>query len=276
MAWRRAICPTNRSPLPVKATTDGGILLPSALTRTFGSPPSMTATTELVVPRSIPTTRDILRSSLFRFRFRIRPCVLRGFGHHYLGRTHEPVVEQVSLFQLRDHMAWGVGVGGLFHDCLVSRRIKALSLGSDRGDTEALEYLEKLLQGHLYPAPDPLLITFPSSVPQGPLEVVDHGEQRLEQLLIAVADPVGLLLGSPLLVVLQFGGGTQEAVIVFPGLLFGLAQGGLQFRYPLLAAVFLLFLTFVFCVLSRNLSLPLFFLRHHSAPFLYVLKLDSK
>jgi hypothetical protein len=30
--------------------------------------------------------------------------------------------------------------------------------------------------------------------------------------------------------------------------------------------VFLLFLTFVFCVLGRNLSLPLFFLRHQQPP----------
>jgi hypothetical protein len=53
-AWRFATCPTSRSPPFVKATTDGVRRPPSELVMTTGSPPSMTATTELVVPRSIP------------------------------------------------------------------------------------------------------------------------------------------------------------------------------------------------------------------------------
>src|SRR6188474_3837658 len=53
-AWRLATCPTRRSPVLVKATTDGVSRLPSGLVMTTGSPPSMTATTELVVPRSMP------------------------------------------------------------------------------------------------------------------------------------------------------------------------------------------------------------------------------
>ena len=59
IAWRRAIWPTSRSPLSVKATTDGVMRLPSALAMTTGSPPSMTATHEFVVPRSIPITLGI-------------------------------------------------------------------------------------------------------------------------------------------------------------------------------------------------------------------------
>ena len=54
IAWRLATWPTSRSPVLVKATTDGVIRPPSALVMTGGSPPSMTATTEFVVPRSIP------------------------------------------------------------------------------------------------------------------------------------------------------------------------------------------------------------------------------
>ena len=55
-AWRLAICPTSRSPLSVKATIDGVVRLPSELGMTTGSPPSMTATQEFVVPRSMPMT----------------------------------------------------------------------------------------------------------------------------------------------------------------------------------------------------------------------------
>src|SRR4051794_8641291 len=54
MAWRFATCPTSRSPLLVNATTDGVVRAPSWFAITVGWPASITATTELVVPRSIP------------------------------------------------------------------------------------------------------------------------------------------------------------------------------------------------------------------------------
>ena len=43
--------------LPAHSGTDGVVRAPSALGITVGSPPSSTATTELVVPRSMPTAR---------------------------------------------------------------------------------------------------------------------------------------------------------------------------------------------------------------------------
>src|SRR6476661_1937605 len=55
MAWRLATSPTRTSPFLAKATTDGVVRDPSALGMTTGSPASRTLTTELVVPRSIPT-----------------------------------------------------------------------------------------------------------------------------------------------------------------------------------------------------------------------------
>src|SRR5437016_10395383 len=62
-AWRRANCPTRRSPDLVNATTEGVVREPSELGMTTGSPPSMTAMTELVVPRSIPTVFGICQLS---------------------------------------------------------------------------------------------------------------------------------------------------------------------------------------------------------------------
>ena len=53
-AWRLASWPTSRSPVFVKATTDGTVRPPSAEAMTVGSPPSITATTLFVVPRSMP------------------------------------------------------------------------------------------------------------------------------------------------------------------------------------------------------------------------------
>ena len=54
--WRLATWPTRRSPSFAKATMEGVVREPSWFTMTAGSPPSMTATTELVVPKSIPMT----------------------------------------------------------------------------------------------------------------------------------------------------------------------------------------------------------------------------
>src|SRR5437660_12827673 len=55
-AWRLAASPTKRSPVLVKATTEGVTRRPSEFSRTSGSPPSITAMHELVVPKSIPIT----------------------------------------------------------------------------------------------------------------------------------------------------------------------------------------------------------------------------
>src|SRR6267143_4424142 len=70
MAWRFATWPTSRSPVLVNATTEGVVRPPSALGITCGSPPSITATHEFVVPRSMPMIFPILPSS----------CVCGGAG----------------------------------------------------------------------------------------------------------------------------------------------------------------------------------------------------
>ena len=54
MAWRLATWPTSRSPLFENATIEGVVRAPSSFGITLGSPPSRTATHELVVPRSMP------------------------------------------------------------------------------------------------------------------------------------------------------------------------------------------------------------------------------
>ncbi len=65
IACRRATWPTMRSPvLGLTATTDGTSRPPSEEEITVGSPPSMIATTELVVPRSIPMILPICLSPI--------------------------------------------------------------------------------------------------------------------------------------------------------------------------------------------------------------------
>src|SRR5579871_1294735 len=63
-ACRLAASPTSRSPVLVKATTDGVTRRPSEFSSTSGSPPSMTAMQELVVPKSIPNTFAIRHLSI--------------------------------------------------------------------------------------------------------------------------------------------------------------------------------------------------------------------
>ncbi len=65
-AWRLAGSPTITSPSSVKATIEGVVRMPSAFSMTLGVLPSMTATQELVVPRSIPITFAITDLSFWQ------------------------------------------------------------------------------------------------------------------------------------------------------------------------------------------------------------------
>src|SRR5215217_7418567 len=78
-AWRLATWPTSRSPAFVNATTEGVVRPPSWLGITTGEPPSMTATTEFVVPRSIPIIFAMLRkSSCLQTYYRILVFLCQG------------------------------------------------------------------------------------------------------------------------------------------------------------------------------------------------------
>src|SRR5258708_37319911 len=85
-AWRLAAWPTSRSPESVKATIEGVVRAPSAFSITLASLPSITATQELVVPRSIPITL-LMSSSLsadphgLHAKHRVDPQDCAGSGH---------------------------------------------------------------------------------------------------------------------------------------------------------------------------------------------------
>jgi len=63
--WRLAGWPTRRSPSSVKATIEGVVRAPSEFSMTLGVEPSITATQELVVPRSMPMTFAMMLNPLF-------------------------------------------------------------------------------------------------------------------------------------------------------------------------------------------------------------------
>src|ERR1700751_5030251 len=82
IACRFATWPTRRSPLFVIATTDGVVRAPSWFGMTVGSPPCITATTELVVPRSIPII--LLMKSLLVLSARLKSQALPAKAAHII------------------------------------------------------------------------------------------------------------------------------------------------------------------------------------------------
>src|SRR3974390_2350785 len=137
MAWRLAICPTRRSPLSVKATTEGVVRLPSTLGMTLGSPPSIMATQELVVPKSMPMTFDMegfLLSSLIYLDF-------NGFfgiaGYYHHGRAQQAVLQKKALLQLLQHGLVLHFGSLLFHDGMVVSRAETLPHAVDGGGPTA-------------------------------------------------------------------------------------------------------------------------------------------
>src|SRR5438046_5671290 len=120
IAWRLAAWPTRRSPDLAKATTDGVIRPPSELVMTCGSPASMAATTELVVPRSMPMILPIgsvlLRIRCVRVRWVVRDTNECG--------SQDAIAEPIAALDLVDHDVVAVLGRLLVHDRL-------LHVGSD-------------------------------------------------------------------------------------------------------------------------------------------------
>src|SRR5580700_1953250 len=104
-AWRFASCPTSRSPVFVKATTEGVVRLPSALAMTVGVCPSITATTEFVVPRSMPTTLAMLNCSRFpsRVDHPSRDCSHSGLAAYRGSRTVSNAAAQCGVPNMIRH-----------------------------------------------------------------------------------------------------------------------------------------------------------------------------
>src|SRR6266480_2314219 len=104
IAWRLATWPTRRSPDLAKATTDGVMRPPSELVMTCGSPASMAATTELVVPRSMPMILPIgsvlLRIRCVRVRWVVRDTNECG--------SQDAIAQAVAALDLVDHDVVGV------------------------------------------------------------------------------------------------------------------------------------------------------------------------
>src|SRR6185436_2050230 len=98
-AWRLAGAPTRISPSSVYATTEGVVRAPSEFSITLGLPPSMIATHELVVPRSIPM---IFAMGFSLIQVFVRYGVGGLFCNCYQRWPQDPLVQPVALLHHRD------------------------------------------------------------------------------------------------------------------------------------------------------------------------------
>src|SRR6267142_2160409 len=133
IACRLATCPTRISPSFVNPATEGVSRLPSWFAITVGLPPSTTATTELVVPRSMPITFAIVDSP---FSFvsiateRVRPAPSR---HSYgFDRLNDVALDRLGLDLVRLRELH-------FEDSVAVRRLHLLGLHGHRQLDAALE-----------------------------------------------------------------------------------------------------------------------------------------
>src|SRR5690554_2857488 len=179
-AWRLAEAPTSTSPSFVYATIDGVVRSPSLFSMTLALPPSMIATHELVVPRSMPMIFAMSGSSGSWFnvdwggraadtvylgapgpassadphpaRFHAPCALLRRYHHHR--RAQQAVVEHVALLEELHHRARG-DVPGLGHaHRLVAFGVERLAGGGrDLDQAKGLRHLVELAQGQLDPGP---------------------------------------------------------------------------------------------------------------------------
>src|ERR1700704_6103325 len=114
MLCRLAVWPTRTSPLSVKATIEGVVRAPSAFSITLGVLPSITATQELVVPRSIPIALA-MTNLLFSACCGPAPATIECAGHA-AGATSSVLQSRMGTCSVREerpeHVPGAAGSGG--------------------------------------------------------------------------------------------------------------------------------------------------------------------
>src|SRR5512134_1717551 len=153
-ACRFADAPTRISPSSWYATIDGVVRPPSLFSMTLIWPPSMTATHELVVPRSMPMIFAMLVPSVFRCSLRCsvqlpaanvrRLWTSSSLRDRHQRRSQHAVGDGPALLQHRYHVVGRDALGGRHQrDRLVPVRVELLT---DRVDFLQIAFLERRLQ----------------------------------------------------------------------------------------------------------------------------------
>src|SRR5690606_3556408 len=190
-AWRLADWPTTTSLSLVKATIDGVVRSPSLFSITRDLPASMTATQELVVPRSIPMTlpmcvpfRIPLKNSLCANLVPLFPASrgIRRAGHDDARGTQQATVQFVAPLHHLQHRIRLGGVGGVHRHRVVPLRVEGLAQRVDLVDGELLEgALQQAQRGFLAGGQAGCIAVAGGG--GGHLQAVGHGKQFLGEAL---------------------------------------------------------------------------------------------
>src|SRR5829696_5184809 len=235
MACRLATWPTSRSPPLVNATTDGMVRPPSALGMTVGSPPSITATTEFVVPRSMPMILPMSPVSPWKVRgWVVWEVSVDGAGGVRLGRRRDGdqrgpddrVAEPVPSPDLVDDLALLAAGPRDADDGFVLTRVECgAGCGIERRDALALEQQPQLAIDRRDALEPGVSLQAPGGVRDGAVEVVREVQDLADEVLPGEAGVALTLHRSAPSEVGELGAFTLERGQVFVGLGDGLVAG---------------------------------------------------
>src|SRR5262245_6199025 len=216
-----AICPTRRSPLAVKATMDGVVRLPSREATTWGDPPSITATQEFVVPRSMPMIRPMRGSSIApsggcpRTRLsvvrRMRPFIgERGYLHPR--RAHDTLAQAVAALPLSENGVVRQIGSRLGLDGLVQVRIEEQAVGLDGRHALPRERVLELFVDQANPLREAPLHPGGQRSERA-LEVVEDGQDLEDQRLDRILPEFVPLAIDPLSIVVEIRGRAEPRIV---------------------------------------------------------------
>src|SRR5688500_2376762 len=229
-AWRLASWPTSRSPVLVNATTLGLVRPPSADAMTVGSPPSMTATTEFVVPRSMPMILPMGgvcsslgwgfgKSGLGNGFVWVggRRTGARGDGHE--GRPQEAISQAIAAPDLFHDLALGtIGAGNVGDGLVIAGIERCTGRRIDGAHALALEELAELAIDDADALEPRVRSDRLRSSLDGPVEVVREVEDLADEVLGREPEVALALLGGPALEVEELRALALQGVEVFVGL----------------------------------------------------------
>src|SRR4029453_7485456 len=214
-AWRFAIWPTSCSPWSVNATIEGVVRAPSALGMTWGSPPSMSDTHELVVPRSIPITFPIVSSQGGKVGpLDLAVPVARCLRDHHPGRPQQPIPQPVTRLVHLHHRVGRQRSVFLLRHRFVHVRIERLPCRLDPGHAVfgegsvefALHELDALQHSLEVPAAAACVL-------YGAIQVIDRRQQILDEILVPVAVRLLALAQVALAEVVEVGGEPEQPLL---------------------------------------------------------------
>src|SRR6266571_1411537 len=120
-------------------------------------------------------------------------------------RPQQPVLEAIPTADLTNDRSFGSVAARLMCDRFVQIRVEFLPHGVDRPKTIIGEKLIQLFEDKIHPGIDGRVFALLAHGVQTKLEVIDDGDESLEERAVRVFDGFLLLTSAPLFVILEIG-----------------------------------------------------------------------